>query len=177
MNLSQNYFDLFGLDVGFSIDRAALDTAFRELQKEYHPDRFAHKSDAEQRKAVQNSTHLNTAYDALKSPLLRAQYLLSLQGVPTGEESRKQLPMDFLMQQMELRETLAGAPEAADPFVTLESLESQTVELETESFDVFQAAYLGGDLELAEESVRKLQFLKKLLSEIEAMEDRLDEEF
>ncbi len=85
--------------------------------------------------------------------------------------------MDFLMQQMELRETLAGAPEAADPFVTLESLESQTVELETESFDVFQAAYLGGDLELAEESVRKLQFLKKLLSEIEAMEDRLDEEF
>jgi molecular chaperone HscB len=49
--------------------------------------------------------------------------------------------------------------------------------LEKESFDVFQAAYSGGDLELAEESVRKLQFLKKLLSEIEAMEDRLDEEF
>jgi molecular chaperone HscB len=91
LNLSQNYFDLFGLDVGFSIDRAALDTAFRELQKEYHPDRFAHKSDAEQRKAVQNSAYLNTAYDALKSPLSRAQYLLSLQGVPTGEESRKQV--------------------------------------------------------------------------------------
>lgn len=177
MNLSQNYFELFGLEAGFVLDRTLLDTAFRELQKEYHPDRFAHKGDAEQRQAVQNSTHLNTAYETLKSPLSRAQYLLSLQGVLTGEEPRKQLPMDFLMQQMELRETLAEAPEAADPFATLEALESQTVELEKACFDHFQVAYAGGDLESAEESVRKLQFLKKLLSEIEAMEDRLDEEF
>ena len=177
MNLSQNYFELFGLDVGFNLDRAALDTAYRELQKEYHPDRFAHKGDAEQRQAVQNSTHLNTAYEALKSPLLRAQYLLSLQGVLTGEESRKQLPMDFLMQQMELRESLADAPETADPFATLESLETQTVALEKDCFDTFQSAYAVGDLDSAEESVRKLQFLKKLLSEIEVMEDRLDEEF
>jgi len=177
LNLSQNYFELFGLEVGFNLDRAALDTAFRELQKEYHPDRFAHKSDAEQRQAVQNSTHLNTAYEALKSPLLRAQYLLSLQGVPTGEESRKQLPINFLMQQMELREALAEAPESSDPFATLEALESQTVVMEKSCFDDFQSAYAAGDLESAEESVRKLQFLKKLLSEIEAMEDRLDEEF
>ena len=177
MNLSQNYFELFNLEIGFALDRTALDSAYRELQKEYHPDRFAHKGDAEQRLAVQNSTHLNTAYEALKSPLQRAQYLLSLKGVKTGEESRKQLPMGFLMQQMELRETLAEAPDADDPFAVLEALESQTKELEKSCFDDFQAAYSDGDLELSEESVRKLQFLKKLLSEIEAMEDRLDEEF
>jgi molecular chaperone HscB len=177
LNLSQNYFELFDLEIGFALDRTALDSAYLELQKEYHPDRFAHKGDAEQRLAVQNSTHLNTAYEALKSPLLRAQYLLSLRGVLTGEESRKQLPMDFLMQQMELRETLAEAPEATDPFATLEALESQTKALEKICFDDFQLAYSDGDLDQAEQSVRKLQFLKKLLSEIEAMEDRLDEEF
>ena len=176
MKLSQNYFELFGLETGFVLDRAALDTAFLELQKKYHPDRFAHKGDAEQRQAVQNSTHLNTAYEALKSPLLRAQYLLSLQGVVSAEESRKQLPMDFLMQQMELRETLAEAPKDDDPFATIEALESQTAELEKACFDDFQIAYTGGDFESAEESVRKLQFLMKLLSEIEAMEERLDEE-
>ncbi len=177
MNLSQNYFELFDLDTGFVLDRAELDTVFRERQKEYHPDRFAHKSDAEQRQAVQNSTHLNTAYETLKSPLLRAQYLLTLQGVLTGEESRKQLPMDFLMQQMELRETLAEAPDTADPFATLEALESKASALEKSCFDHFESAYAEGDLESAEESIRKLQFLNKLLSEIEAMEDRLDEEF
>ena len=177
MNLSKNYFELFSLEIDFVLDRAALDSAFRDLQKEYHPDRFAHKSDEEQRHAVQNSAYLNTAYEALKSPLLRAQYLLSLRGVLTGEETRKQLPMAFLVQQMELRETLAEAPDASDPYAALEALESQTRELEKRCFDDFQEAYSEGDLDKAEESVRKLQFLKKLLSEIEAMEDRLDEEF
>ena len=176
MDFSQNYFDLFQLDVGFEVDRVALDSAYRALQREYHPDRHAHKGDAAQREAVQVSTLLNTAYESLKDPLLRAQYLLSLKGIDTGEDSRRQLPVEFLVEQMELRESLADAPDAADPFETLAQLDKQASASQSECFMMFKSALISSDFEVAEVAVRKLQFFKKLLSEIESMEERLEGE-
>jgi len=49
------------------------------LQQEFHPDRFASKGDVDKRLAVQTASLINQAYDTLKSPLKRAQYLLELQ--------------------------------------------------------------------------------------------------
>lgn len=177
MDFSKNYFELFHLEVDFEVDRAELDDAFRSLQREYHPDRHAHKGDVAQREAVQASSLLNTAYESLKDPLQRAQYLLTLKGIETGEDSRRQLPMDFLIEQMELRESLADAPDAADPFSVLSALEKQASSSQAECFMLFKSAFTSSDFDVAEVAVRKLQFFKKLLSEIEAMEDRLDEEY
>ena len=36
-----NHFELFGLPATFAIDSDALDDAYRALQTEVHPDRFA----------------------------------------------------------------------------------------------------------------------------------------
>ncbi len=177
MDLSKNFFELFGLPAGFEVDRSQLDSQYRSLQREFHPDRFAHLSDAEQLKSVQAATHINSAYDALKSPIKRAQYLLSLQGIETGEESRKQLPVAFLMEQMELREALVSVPKASDPFAALASLEREAKSLEKNCLDGFVASFNSGDMEMAEEAVRKLQFLNKLILEVGAMEERLEEEF
>jgi DnaJ-domain-containing protein 1 len=49
---------------------------------------------------------INTAFDTLKSPLLRATYLLELQGINAFDEKDTQMDVDFLMNQIELRESL-----------------------------------------------------------------------
>ena len=177
MDITQNFFELFELDASFDLDTQQLSERYRELQREYHPDRHAHKGEREQRLAVQATAHLNQAFDTLKNPLLRAQYLLQQRGVETGEESRGQLPGAFLMQQMELRESLVEAAEADDPFAELERLEAESKALEAAEYSQFNAALAAEDLDSAEVSIRKLQFITKLLREIEAAEDRLDEEY
>jgi molecular chaperone HscB len=81
------------------------------------------------------------------------------------------------MQQMELRESLVEAAEAEDPFAELERLEAESKALEAAEYSQFNAALAAEDLDSAEVSIRKLQFITKLLREIEAAEDRLDEEY
>lgn len=177
MDIAQNFFELFELDPSFDLDTQQLSERYRELQREYHPDRHAHKGEREQRIAVQATAHLNEAFQTLKTPLLRAQYLLNLRGVETGEESRRQLPGAFLMQQMELRESLMEVTEAEDPFAELEKLEADAKALEAAEYSQFNAALAAGELDEAETAIRKLQFINKLIREIEAAEDRLDEEY
>ena len=83
---------------------AALDRAYHALQGEVHPDRYAAASEAEQRLALQSSARVNEAYRALKDPVARAQYLLSLHGVEAFDETDTALPFDFLERQLERRE-------------------------------------------------------------------------
>ena len=85
IDFSRNYFDLFGLAPAFRFDNAVLDRAFRELQTEVHPDRFAGGSDAQKRLALQSSARVNEAYRALKDPVRRAQYILRLHDIEPDE--------------------------------------------------------------------------------------------
>ena len=101
MNSLPNHFELFDLPQTFAIDLAKLDQVYRRLQGEVHPDRFATGSDSEKRQSLQLATQANDAYQTLKSPLLRARYLLQLKGIETLEESNTAMPASFLMQQME----------------------------------------------------------------------------
>lgn len=173
MDITQNYFEFLGLPVSFDVDSAQLSDRYRALQQELHPDRHSHQSEREQRIAVQYTTYLNEALATLKSPLKRAQYLLSLQGVDTLSDSRNQLDPMFLMEQMELRERVAEATDHADPEAELEALEQQ-VDAEIKGLEAgFAKAWGNSNLEEAEQVVRKMQFMVKLRTEVEALEDRL----
>ena len=119
--LKQNYFELFGLEPGFEVDLSAIAESYRELQRAVHPDRFASASDQERLLSVQQAAHVNEAYQTLKSPLLRARYLLELQGIALNDTDTTMDPM-FLMEQMELRESLAGVAGQSDPFAALMTL-------------------------------------------------------
>ncbi|MGD9860071.1 MAG: Fe-S protein assembly co-chaperone HscB [Marinobacterium sp.] len=176
MDITRNYFEFLGLPVGFDIDQAELSSRYRELQKQLHPDRHSHQSDREQRLAVQYTAYLNEALSTLKSPLRRAQYLLSLQGIDTLHDSCVQLDPMFLMEQMELREQVAEAPECSDPEAELERL-TALVEAELRSLESgFARAWEAQSLEQAELQVRKMQFMSKLQTEVAALEDRLFED-
>ena len=85
--LVRNHFELFGLPERFRFDPAVLDRAYHALQGEVHPDRHAGADPAAQRIALQSSARVNEAYRALKDPVARAQYLLSLRGVDGFDET------------------------------------------------------------------------------------------
>ncbi|GAA0694066.1 co-chaperone HscB [Marinobacterium maritimum] len=173
MDITRNYFEFLGLPVSFDVDQARLTERYRELQKQIHPDRHSHQSDREQRLAVQYTTYLNEALTTLKSPLKRAQYLLSLQGIDTLSETRNQLDPMFLMEQMELRERAAEAVDHDDPEAELEALQVHVAGEFKRLQGAFVSAWQGEQLEQAEVLVRKMQFICKLQSDIEALEDRL----
>ena len=108
LDFSADYFALFGLARAQGIDAAALETRFRDIQAQVHPDKHAQGSEANQRLAMQWATRVNEAYQTLKSPLARARYLLQLQGHDAQVESNTSMPMEFLVAQMELREACQG---------------------------------------------------------------------
>ena len=104
--LAVNDFELFDLPVQFAQDRAQLDTRWKDLQREAHPDKFASQGTAAQRVAMQWSVRINEAYQRLKDPMRRAAYLCELGGAPIQPENNTAMPAAFLMQQMEWREEL-----------------------------------------------------------------------
>ncbi len=109
MNLQSNDFELFGLEQHFAQDRAVLDTRWKDLQRQAHPDKFAAQGAAAQRLAMQWSVRINEAYQRLKNPLQRAAYLCELNGAPVNAENNTAMPASFLMQQMQWRDELDDA--------------------------------------------------------------------
>lgn len=113
MDIQSNDFVLFGVPASFQQDPALLDARWKELQRNAHPDRFAAQGAAAQRLAMQWSVRINEAYRRLRSPLKRAAYLCELNGAPISAETNTAMPAAFLIQQMEWREALDDAEDAA----------------------------------------------------------------
>ncbi|WP_373976149.1 Fe-S protein assembly co-chaperone HscB [Chitinibacter sp. SCUT-21] len=166
IDFSQSHFALFGLPQTFALDAKTLDTRYREQVALYHPDKFATASDAERRASLQAATHINEAYQTLKSALPRARYLLQLAGVDTQEETNTAMPMDFLMAQMEWRESIADA-KASKNVDALENL-AREMRAEMQALEDKLAAQIDAQQDFANAamSVRKLRFMEKLDQEI-----------
>ena len=156
----QNHFDLFQLPARFDIDPARLDAAYRDVQGRVHPDRFVNATDAEKRVAMQWATRANEAYQTLRSPEKRARYLCELNGVDLQTESNTAMPMDFLMQQMELREALGDARAAKDG-AALDELEAQVRSERKARLAQVGTLLDAGDYVQAAQGVRALMFLDK----------------
>lgn len=173
-DFSKNHFELFGLPTSFALDAGALERAYRDVQREVHPDRYAAATDAEKRVAAQWATQANEAYRTLKSPLARGRYLLKLRGVDTQEETNTAMPHEFLIQQMAWREAVAEARAARDEDV-LVALEAEQRASEKILFAQLEADLSPtGSANAAAVAVRKLRFLEKLGEEIDDALARLE---
>ncbi len=170
MNLQSTDFELFGVPAQFAQDRAQLDTRWKELQREAHPDKFAAQGAAAQRVAMQWSVRINEAYQRLKSPLRRASYLCELHGAPIHAENNTAMPTDFLMQQMAWREALDDAK-------TLENFD----EISSEALQAGRKQLLKIEHSIdadknffeAAKQVRSLMFIERFACEVDARIDQL----
>ena len=104
--MSQNFFKLLQIPEAFVIDIETLHQNYQNIQKEIHPDRFASFNQEAKMESVKKTAQVNDAYQTLKSPIRRAEYLLELHGFNLHDEKYTAVPQDFLMQQMEWREEL-----------------------------------------------------------------------
>jgi molecular chaperone HscB len=175
IDFSRNYFELFGLPAHFRFDPATLERAYRKLQTEVHPDRFAAGSDQEKRVALQSSARVNEAYRALKDPVERARYLLQLHGIDALAETDTQLPLPFLERQLERRETAAEAVADKDSralAAVIADVRAEAADLEGELARTLDAerAYAA-----ARTGVRELKFLAKLVDDLDALQGALDD--
>ena len=167
IDFSQDYFSLFGLAPRYRFDPEQLERAYRALQREIHPDRHAAGDETQRRLALQSSARVNEAYRALKDPVTRAQYLLSLRGIDALAETNTALPADFLEHELERREAVADAQSAGDA-PKLNGL-LREVRADGAGLESRLAAELDAEsLDAARDSVRELKFLAKVADDIES---------
>lgn len=170
MNLQDNDFVLFSVPERFVQDRTMLDTRWKELQKEAHPDRFAAQGTAAQRVAMQWSVRINEAYQRLKDPLKRAAYLCELRGAPIDAESNTAMPAAFLMEQMAWREALDDASTAVELDALQQQLDGARAGILGQLADLLDTA---GDAAGAAQKVRALMFVERFGRDVEARMDQL----
>ena len=104
--------------------------------------------------------------------------MLQLSGRNADGENLTSSDTEFLMQQMALRESLEEAREADDPLEELDRLLEKITHLINEQIARIAVMLDSGmeeDLDVAMECVYKMQFLKKLYSEAEALESELED--
>ncbi len=150
---------------------SALDAAFRGRSLQVHPDRFARASDRERRLAAERTAAVNEAHRTLRSPQARAEYLLTLAGVPLDGPTDPSL----LMELMESREAAEESPAARAELLQRTDAERARLleELGTRFADLESQGALGNRallLPLGERFTR-LRYLHRLAQDLSGRRD------
>ncbi|PHM64537.1 co-chaperone HscB [Xenorhabdus stockiae] len=172
-----DYFTLFGLPARYAIDRQQLATRYQELQRQFHPDRFANQPEREKTLALQQAATINDGYQTLKHPLKRAEYMLSQQGFNLSSEQHTMQDTAFLMQQLELREELDVIEHSAEPDAALAGFSSRLNKMIKTRSEQMEQQLDAEQWSIAADTVRKLRFLDKLQQQVEQLEERLLDDF
>ena len=157
-----NYFELFSIPQSFDIDLKMLEKHYLEMLSRVHPDPAVQLSDTERRLTLQWATLTNEAYQTLKRPLERARYLLGLMGIQTREDDNTAMPREFLLEQMEWRETLHQSILLKNE-TAIEALETQIRNERTSLLESLSTLF--NDEKKTQDTVvivRQLAFLEKL---------------
>ena len=164
MKLDSDDFELFGLPRRHALERAELDARWKALQAAAHPDRHAAAGDAAQRVAMQWAVRVNEAHARLKDPLKRAAYLCELHGARIDAENNTAMPAAFLMHQMQWREALDEAADAA----AVEALNDEVLAYRSESLDALTRTLdERQDWPAAAQQVRALMFVERFAQDLD----------
>ena len=160
------YFTLFQLPVSYTINLATLEQNYRTLAAQFHPDKYTTANPFEQKQALMMSATINQAYTTLKSPIDRAAYLLQQHNINPDDPHNTQIDPEFLMQQMQWRETLAEA-QAEQNTAELHALQNEIAQAQTQLYQQLEHTFNQQDYPAASDLVRQGRFLNKLHSEIQ----------
>ncbi len=159
-----NYFELFGLPVAPAVDKALLAEKYFALQRKSHPDFFSQATETEQEDALKQSADINKAFTIFQNEQRTIEYFLQTAGAITDDE-KYNLPPDFLMEMMEINESLAEEPEATAKRVA-DYDESLYDEIKPLIENYQAAAAKQKDLELLKEYYYKKKYLNRILDRL-----------
>jgi molecular chaperone HscB len=158
-----NHFMRFGLKPTFDINVDRLDQQYFDLQRNLHPDRFATRSPQEKSLSQQQATAINDAYETLKKPLSRADYMVDLLSVIFLPEGCNLVnDQELLLESMELREALEECE-------TLEQVNFLSTRAQGEiqsCIEKLSKLFKDEDIEGACRQKTRLRYLEKLIEEI-----------
>jgi molecular chaperone HscB len=175
---------VLGLPRKFNVDLAAAEATYKDLSRQFHPDRFG-KADPRARKAaLARTVQINDAWRTVKDPLRRAEHLLELAGyaLAGGEKSgamsktrEVSAPPTFLIEILELRDELAAAQRAGDAvkvaFMSEEMRGRAAAAMETIGTSIDLGTPAG--LDEAARALMSLRYYQRFLDEVQAHEERV----
>ena len=188
LDLQASDFELFGLPERFALDTAALDSQWKALLREAHPDKFASEGAVAQRVAMQWAVRINEAYQRLKNPLHRGMYLCERRGAPVNANTNTAMPAAFLMQQMAWREALEDATTPEQLEALLDDAARMRKQLQqdmavaldgpaganTATDNTDQQVQVQAAAQTAAHAVRALMFVEKFSTEVGDRLERMD---
>lgn len=166
-----DYFTALGLEPRMALAIPDLETAFRTASKTAHPDRYGDASSVERKLALRLTERINQGYRALKDPRTRAEYLMGLRGIEVGQETARTKDPMFLMEMMELGESI-------DALEDEDALEARDKSLKTR-YDGLLDAVRGflddgvGEAEAAVAALDELRYLRRLRERVESKLEEL----
>ncbi len=165
-----DHFARLGLTRTFDIDASRLDQGYFDAQRRLHPDRFATRTPRERAFSQLQAVSLNEAYETLKDPIRRAEYLITLNGgevVPEGCSLVNE--QGLLVEVMERREELAEAETVA----AVEALEVDATADFGRCVEALSIAFASDDLANAARLTTRMRYLSKFMQECRSRRARL----
>jgi molecular chaperone HscB len=169
LTTAQDHFALLGLEPHFNLDLIALEKAWKRVALAVHPDRFATRSAAEKRVAMQWSSQANEAYRILRDPLSRARYLCELAGVDLQTETNTAMSPKFLSRQMSWHEQLDELFDHPEDLLARQRFADELAAAEQELVASVSEHLDQGHYNEAAARVREWLFLNKLIAQCRAI--------
>lgn len=165
-----DHFSRLEMVVSFEIDNADLERRYFDRQRQLHPDRFAARTAKERAISQRQAVAINEAFETLKDPLRRADYLVHLRGVGVLPEGCSLVnDQALLTEALELREALAEAKTVAD----VAALERRAFADGEGCLEELSTAFASDDLAAASRLITRLKYLRKLADECRMRKARL----
>lgn len=146
-----DYFALFNIQPKFDIDLGLLEKKYIELSKIFHPDN--HTLGCE--KSIESTININKAYQILKSPLKRAEYLLSL----LNATKNCNVDPEILEESMQIRESIFSGN---DKQILTKTIESKI----KECIGNLKNSFANKDLHEVAKQLHRLKYLNKSYEEV-----------
>ncbi len=159
-----NYFELFGLPIGFQVDATKLRQAYMEIQRTSHPDKFTQSSTEDQDIALEKSAIANKAFTLLNNKELILPYVLEVLGYMETDEKYALSP-DFLMEMMNLNEAWMDADSDTDK----SNVTKQVKTIQNAIYTPVKAILEGNSIDITKEAmlqVKEYYYKKKYLDRI-----------
>uniref|UniRef100_T1JFU1 J domain-containing protein n=1 Tax=Strigamia maritima TaxID=126957 RepID=T1JFU1_STRMM len=166
-----NHFQLFEMEEKFDVDVHALTNRFKNLQRKFHPDKFAGKSRVERDHSALYSAQINKAYQTLLKPLQRGLYILELRGRPLVEESVT-MSADFLMEIMEINEALVDADADVESTAKVEEIASKNAEKIDKSIENLSSELKSGNWDAAQKTLAELKYYTNIEEKAKSIVNR-----
>jgi len=174
----QDYFVFFGIERRFNVDTSALRKKYILNNKKYHPDFHTLGSLEDQDEVLRLSTLNNEAYKVLSDDRKRTLHLLRLENT-MPEEGKAQVPQDFLIEMMDVNESLMDAKMSEDE-TAIRQLEIELAKFETKLSSEAESAMTKWDadsnhseLELIRDIYLKQQYVRRLSDQLQGRDPEI----